>query len=80
MSMIAIEILEQFRKLPMAERRELVQVLLKETRGQSEAPARPRRKVAELGTYRSTPCDDLKDHDRWWAEGILASKRGEETP
>jgi hypothetical protein len=80
MSTTAVEILEQFRKLPLPERRELVQVLLRETSGSGTAPARPRRSVAELRTFEATPCDDLKDHDRWFAEAILASKRGSETP
>ena len=79
MSTTAMEILAQFRKLPLPERRELVQVLLKEA-SETATPERRRGKVAQLGKFHPTPCDDLKDHDRWFAEAILASKRGDDTP
>jgi len=81
MSTTATDILEQFRKLPLLEQRELVQVLLKATSGTgSIAPLPRRRSVAELKGFEPTPCDDLKDHDRWFAEAILVSKKGDETP
>jgi hypothetical protein len=70
-------ILEQIRQLSLAERRELVQVLLKEGEVSGGAPAR-RRTVADVaGKFRSGPNPNAKDHDRWFAEAILASKRGD---
>lgn len=79
MSAALSEILEKVKKLPQSEQRELVQLLLKESIS-SPAPEKPRRRVAEARSFRPIPMDDLKDHDRWFAEAILESKRGEKTP
>ena len=78
MSANAVEILDQFRKLPVPERRELVQVLLKET--EVSTAASPRRKTLDevLGKFRPLPEPEVKDHNSWFAEAILASKRGDD--
>lgn len=73
MNEAAARILEQFRSLSPEERREVLKALLHEAPVVSPAPQR-RRSVAELRTFVPTECPDVKDHDRWWAEAILASK------
>jgi hypothetical protein len=80
MSATAVEILEQFRKLPLPERRELVEKLVKEAEPVECKPTR-RRTVADIaGKFPSNPDPEAKDHDRWFAEAILASKRGDDEP
>ncbi len=42
------------------------------------ASNKPPRPLSEIRTFSPLPAEernDLKDHDRWWAEAILASKR-----
>jgi hypothetical protein len=79
MSTSALEILEQFRLLPVPERRELVQILAKELETGRDTPG-PHRKVAEVaGKFRPTPNPEATDHDRWSTEAILASKREDAT-
>jgi hypothetical protein len=78
MSTIAAEILEWFRKLPMPERRELIEELGKETKTAEPAPAKRRTLEEVLGKFAPLPQSEVKDHNDWFAEAILASKRGEE--
>jgi len=72
--------LEQFRSLPLPEQRELAQAILRESQAIGVAPMR-RRTVAEVaGKFRPTPNPEAEDHDRWFAEAILTSKRGNDKP
>jgi hypothetical protein len=79
MSTASIEILERFRKLPLPERRELVQTMLQESRSNS-SPSRRRSLDEVLGKYTPLPEPEVKDHNDWFAEAILASKRGVDEP
>jgi hypothetical protein len=78
MSAAVIEILEKIKKLPEPEKRELMQSLAQEVL--APPPGKRRRSVSEARTFRPIPMDDLKDHDRWFAEAILESKRGGKEP
>jgi hypothetical protein len=76
MSAAAAEILEQFRTLSLAERRELVRVLLREAEAAAGEP-RCRRSLDDvIGKFAPLPEPEVKDHNYWFAEAILASKRG----
>jgi len=69
--------LDQFKRLSEEERREVLNALAQET--SPPLPSERRRKrISELRTFVPTECPELKDHDRWFAEAILASKRGDE--
>ncbi len=80
MSTTAAEILEQFRKLPLPERRELVQTMLRESDVAAGAPPRRRTLDEVLGRFTPLPEPEIKDHNDWFAEAILASKRGGDQP
>lgn len=70
----AVEILERFRKLPLSERRELVRTLLQES--QSDVTPLRRRQLDEvLGKFTPLPEPEVKDHNYWFADAILESKR-----
>jgi hypothetical protein len=73
MSRSAMQILEQFRSLPLPEEREVAHAILIETKvGQG---ARARRNLNEvLGRFEPLPAASTKDHNSWVAEAILASK------
>ena len=77
MSKVALDIVEQFNKLPLPERRELVQVLSTAVEV-SAAATPPRRKSLDevVGKFEPLPEPEVKDHNYWFAEAILASKRG----
>ena len=73
-------ILERIRQLSPAERRELIRALLEEPEACGGAPAQ-RRTVAEVaGKFRANNNPNANEHDRWFAEAILASKRGDNPP
>jgi hypothetical protein len=76
----ASEILEQFRELPLTDRRELVQALLKDAEGGAAAPPRRRTLDEVIGKFTPLPEPEVKDHNYWFAEAILASKRGSGEP
>ena len=80
MSAAAAEILEQFRTLSLADRRELVQILLKDAEGGATAPPRRRTLDEVIGKFTPLPEPEVKDHNYWFAEAILASKRGNDEP
>ena len=76
MSATAVRILEQFRELSVPERRELIQILLKESEGAGTAPPRRRTLDEVLGKFTPLPEPEVKDHNYWFAEAVLASKAG----
>jgi hypothetical protein len=79
MSAVAMQILEQFRKLPPAERREVCEVILRESA--QVHPAAGRKSIADIaGKYRPQPDADAKPHDREFADAALASKRNAGEP
>ena len=80
MSATAVRILEQFRELSVPERRQLIQILLKESEGAGTAPPRRRTLDEVLGKFTPLPEPEVKDHNYWFAEAVLASKRGGEEP
>jgi len=73
MTATAVQIIEQFRKLSVTERREVCELLLRET---VHPEQRVRRKsVADVaGKYRPRPDTEAKAHDRGFAEAVLQSK------
>jgi hypothetical protein len=71
-------ILEQFRKLTMPEQRELLQILLREAQGSSAAPRHRKTLDEVLGKFIPAPEPEVKDHNYYFAEAILASKQGGE--
>ena len=76
MTAIAAEILEQFRRLPAPEQRELCEAILREAATASSRPSSQCRKtIADIaGKYRPLPAEDAKNHDRSFAEAVAASK------
>jgi hypothetical protein len=74
-----MQILEQFRKLPPLERREVCEVILRES---VQLNSSDRRKtIADIaGKHRPQPHADAKMHDREFAEAALASKRRSDEP
>ena len=80
MSNTAVKILEQYRKLSVSERRELIQALLKEAEGTGTAPPRRRTLDEVLGKFTPLPEPEVKDHNYWFAKAILASKSGGDEP
>jgi hypothetical protein len=75
MTATATHILEEFRQLAPAEKREVFQAIARETTTPPAPAAQPRKTIADVaGKHRPIPMDDLKDHDRWFAEAIMASK------
>jgi hypothetical protein len=49
--------------------------IAQETAAPPVPAGQPRKTIADLPTFQPvTDMSDLKPHDRWWAEAILASK------
>jgi hypothetical protein len=73
MSRSAMEVLEEFRKLPLPERREVAQAIVMEANG--EGRGRVRRDLNEvLGKFEPLTKSASKDHNTWVAEAVVASK------
>jgi len=73
MSPETAQFLEQFRKLPPTERREVCELILRETLQPNHAS--PRKTIADIaGKYRPGPDKVAKPHDQWFAEAIHISK------
>ena len=73
MTATAVQVIEQFRKLSAAERREVCELLLRD----SVVPEQliRRKSVADVaGKYRPRPDTEAKAHDRGFAEAVLQSK------
>jgi hypothetical protein len=79
MSVVAMQLLEQFRKLPPSERREVCEVILRES-VQLDSAAGRKTIAAIAGKYRPEPDAGAKWHDREFAEAALASKRSADEP
>jgi len=74
--MTSAEILAQFRKLSPSEQRELFQAMLQQSFLANTAARHSRTLDEVLGKFSPQPDPEAKDHDRGFAEAILASKRG----
>lgn len=73
MSPKTAQFLEQFRKLPPTERREVCELILRESLQPNHAS--PRKTIADIaGKYRPHPDKVAKPHDQWFAEAIHSSK------
>jgi hypothetical protein len=79
MSVAAMQILEQVRKLSPAERRELCEAILRESVQLNSIVSG--KTIADVaGKYGPQPDADAKLHDREFAEAALASKRNADEP
>ena len=75
MTATAAHILEEFRQLAPAEKREVLATITQEVAAPSVPPGQPRKTIADLPAFRPVlDMSDLKPHDRWFAEAIMASK------
>ena len=75
MTVAAKQVVEQFKRLADADKREVVAAIVREA---IVAPGQPHRKsVAEIPAFDPLPDPEagLKPHDRDFADAILASKR-----
>ena len=75
MTTTAAHIVEEFKRLTPAEKREVFQAIVQEVAPPTVATGKPRKTIAEVaGKYRPIPAEGMKDHDIWFAEAIMASK------
>lgn len=75
MTTAAKHILEQFERLTTPEKREVLDVIVRETVTLPGPAGKPRKMIAELPSFRPLPDNGgLKPHDRWLAEAIMESK------
>jgi hypothetical protein len=79
MSVVAMQILEQLRKLSPPERREVCEAILRES--VQPLPADRRKTIADIaGKHRPQPDADAKPHDRAFADAVLQSKSNGDKP
>jgi hypothetical protein len=75
------QILDEFKRLSVHEKREVCAAILRETASSTPETTARRKTVADVaGKYRPLPSNHLKDHDRFFAEAILDSKIGSGQP
>ena len=75
MSTIALSIVEEFKRLPLSEQRQVCEALLREMAYDHPAASQPARRIADIaGRYQPQSTADAKDHDRGFAEAIQYSK------
>jgi len=68
MSTRALAVLEEFKRLPLQEQREVSDFILRQLTAIAPPPSR-RRTIADIaGKYRAQPDGEAKDHDRGFAE------------
>jgi hypothetical protein len=73
MSVAALQILEQFRRLSPSERREVCEAILREPPGGNGGISR--KTIADIaGKYRPQPDVQCQPHDKWFTEAALASR------
>ena len=69
------ELLEKVRNLPVAERQELCEAIIREGLAARRQAGQPKKRIADIaGKYSPEPFEDAAAHDRGFVEAILASK------
>lgn len=75
MTAMAAKLLEQVRKLPPTEQRELCEAILREAAGRQNQTAPRRKSIADIaGKYSPQAVEEAKDHDQGFVDAIIASK------
>lgn len=69
------ELLDKVRKLPVAERQELCEAIVREGLAARKQSGPAKKKIADIaGNYSPQPFEGAGDHDRGFVEAIVASK------